>query len=503
MLRLGLLLLLVGCGPRGLADDDDDDDDDDWGGPADADTDTDADADTDTDADADTETDTDTDTDTDPDPCVADIQVTFADGEQIEFDGCEAWEVEADVELDPDDPPAVGRVAVSLNSSASADCGLAFEVQGVCGPGGYRLTDGATLSFDTHDCSGASDGNEGSYTASVGRVYLDEISGGEEPVEPDGAPVDLTATGRVEAMDSVGTTILGDFHITETIDITDTEGGDCSDQDRSWTALAKGHYSGCGIDTDGKLTCWGCEAFDYGQCGPPSGAFTSVTAGQLHYCALDAAGDASCWGYDTYGESSPPSTPFKAVALRDYSCGITLDTGAIECWGNSSNYPHINDPPDGEFVALDVEYQHGCAIDTSGEMSCWGCDGDYDFGQCDAPSGTFTSVSAGPHSTCGIETDGSVSCWGCRGVDYGQCDPPTGTFIDLSVAQGYGCGVRENGLAVCWGESSSVSDYGELDPEVGVFEFIDGFSNATCGLRPWGAIDCWGDSRFGSTAVPW
>jgi hypothetical protein len=55
-----------------------------------------------------------------------------------------------------------------------------------------------------------------------------------------------------------------------------------------------GTPSGCGLQGDGGLTCWGAE--DVGLPAPPEGSFTQVSCGLNHACARRDNGTIACWG---------------------------------------------------------------------------------------------------------------------------------------------------------------------------------------------------------------
>ena len=71
----------------------------------------------------------------------------------------------------------------------------------------------------------------------------------------------------------------------------------------------------------------------------PGAAWRDVDAGEHHTCAIDESGSGRpvyCWGSDPYGEASPPSGDFLAIATGlHHSCGIDADN-AVQCWGDDS-----------------------------------------------------------------------------------------------------------------------------------------------------------------------
>jgi len=122
----------------------------------------------------------------------------------------------------------------------------------------------------------------------------------------------------------------------------------------------------CGLDTGGRVWCWGLRASkEYFQGSPPGGCvrracapspvpvagalrFREIGAHQQRICGLTAAGEAYCWA-PTAGEASASNASADYAAVREQpdlrfralagnvefgsgSCGITVD-GALLCWG--------------------------------------------------------------------------------------------------------------------------------------------------------------------------
>ncbi len=89
-------------------------------------------------------------------------------------------------------------------------------------------------------------------------------------------------------------------------------------------------------------------------------------------------------------------------------------------------------------AALDLGRHFGCALDSAGALSCWGYNYNgelgtgtptttYPYGLATPQTipGTFMEVAAGAHHACALDTAGDVLCWGYN--DYGEFGD--GTFI--------------------------------------------------------------------------
>jgi alpha-tubulin suppressor-like RCC1 family protein len=128
------------------------------------------------------------------------------------------------------------------------------------------------------------------------------------------------------------------------------------------------------------------------------------------------------------------------------------------------------------FTSIAAGRAHTCAVDTSGNVLCWG---DNTFGQ--LGTGTsgglqltpvqvsgatgFTAVAAGDDHSCGIAS-GQVRCWGRS--DFGQVGD--GNDLDhnvpapvvvaglqataISAGQKHTCAMSTNVGAVCWGSNN-------------------------------------------------
>lgn len=165
----------------------------------------------------------------------------------------------------------------------------------------------------------------------------------------------------------------------------------------------------CALTRAGGVVCWGLN--EDGQLGdgtkqyrpeavPVSGlesGVMSVAAGHSHSCAVTLDGKVKCWGANAYG---------------------TLGDGA---W-YSSFLPVDVLQGDDKAVRVVAGFYHACYLTDTGKVKCWGLGnqgqlGNGSFSQKDIPLEVWLSekvlfLEAGDTHTCAITVGGSIVCWG-------------------------------------------------------------------------------------------
>lgn len=202
---------------------------------------------------------------------------------------------------------------------------------------------------------------------------------------------------------------------------------------------------------------------------------------------------------------------------NNLACALQLD-GSLICRQDG-----IVDQLEGQFIDLAVGYDHFCALDASGQLSCWGGN---DSGQSLAPSGEYLRVYTGRGGSCAMRSsDQQIVCWGnlaaysppalifnpesitigngfacglsgeeisCWGEDVPARLSAPGAAIFRSVTAGdqHGCALDDEGLIQCWGND----DTGQLQAPYGAYSALDAFGDHTCAIRTSDEITCWGDN---------
>lgn len=285
--------------------------------------------------------------------------------------------------------------------------------------------------------------------------------------------------------------------------------------DLRFTQLTLSWASTCGLDTGGKVWCWGED--DDGSFGDGSDesrllptalsggyTFTTIVGGDDSFCGITPAQDARCWGdgddgelgQGNWGDSGVPvlvagGHKWQSLARGTYfTCGLTI-AGKPYCWGTGGEgqlgvpepeWTHTPIAVSGghTFVQISAGEWHACALNSAGEAWCWGYNVSGQLGDgtnTDRPTPTkviggdsFTDILATGWSSCGLLAGGQVKCWGDNsegelgdGTSTNRNYPSLvgGGNVFTSLAQGFGyhiCGHRIDGAILCWGWN----EYGQL-----------------------------------------
>ena len=247
------------------------------------------------------------------------------------------------------------------------------------------------------------------------------------------------------------------------------------------TQIITGYNHTCVIDSIGQAYCWGYN--DAGQLGTDSYGYdfvpmpvdnTGVLAGKTitqmsasgsHTCALDSAGQVYCWGNNWYGQLGHGPGYGSHVPMAVDMTGVLAGKTITQISANSSNT---------------------CALDSLGRVYCWG---DNSYGQLgdnsttgsDVPVAvditgalagkTIVQIASGGDYTCALDSAGQVYCWGSN--DFGQLGNNSTTDNTTPVVVGvpgllagktltqisahflHACAVDSDNNAYCWGGNDS------------------------------------------------
>lgn len=173
------------------------------------------------------------------------------------------------------------------------------------------------------------------------------------------------------------------------------------------TQIAVSRDTSCAIDDVGAVTCWGRYPLD-ASAAATIGALKRVRGSLPGFCGVRANGSAVCWERGVVSPEPSDSGPFVGLALdalglvcaeredATHSCwdtgnpaapivAPTLDgltevvsggvkwcglnaMGKVDCGGAA--YPGLADLPAPQ--AFDAGWNHGCLVDGTGAVHCWG-----------------------------------------------------------------------------------------------------------------------------------
>ncbi|MBY0515329.1 MAG: hypothetical protein K2P81_00370 [Bacteriovoracaceae bacterium] len=286
------------------------------------------------------------------------------------------------------------------------------------------------------------------------------------------------------------------------------------------SGLIAGQANSC-MNKDGSLFCWGNN--ERSQLGIQSGNFVELypvpmsgaqgalqtSIGYALICHVTPSKNVTCSGFNNFGQAgqdknlfSDVQTPLQVGSLSsmkqveaglDYSCALN-ESGEISCWGNNiksqlgrtggdSHIPSLvsNHLPS-KFLAVAQRGYHSCAITNDNKVGCWGANsnGQLGFrGGADIPSFNVVkelgidnaSVSLGANFSCVLKQDGKVICFGAN--SYGQLGIGTtlgnGSFQTVTLPQ----------------------------PVVS----LKAGENHVCALDNLGAVYCWGQNLQGQLGI--
>lgn len=252
----------------------------------------------------------------------------------------------------------------------------------------------------------------------------------------------------------------------------------------------------------------------------------SLVAGSSHVCAIHSG--VVCWGSNQYSQlGSRQSKRCGVFPVVDDSCSMVPIPAAIT--------------PDGiEEIALAARDNHSCAVLVGGEVLCWGANsygqiGNTSIGRAlDLPTrvlglpGKAKGVAAGSHHSCALLESGEVYCWGANGngeLGDGSIAPvdrrtpvrvsrAENDFQSIVAGSMHTCAITTKSAVYCWGDythgqlgSAGIGGSRSTTPvqvnglTSGVVELSAGFYH-TCARFESGAVKCWGDNTQNQLGTP-
>lgn len=215
---------------------------------------------------------------------------------------------------------------------------------------------------------------------------------------------------------------------------------------------------------------------DTGTVPDPTGtAYAELSAGEELTCWRDALGEVGCRGSTRWNLPAAPAGPFvDIVAGWDTACAVRT-TGEIACWGCDWVSDLCAPPPGDRWVAVDAASDTFCAEDTDGGVSCWSSYGGYGSGPEEGES--YATWAVGVTGFVGIRTGSGIAD---TAPEAGEPDVP---LSEVAAGRSATCGIlASNGDTRCW-------DHGGPVPPDGLAA-IDGYDEDFCFLTLGGQVDC-------------
>ena len=261
------------------------------------------------------------------------------------------------------------------------------------------------------------------------------------------------------------------------------------------------------------------------------GSFDQVSMGEEHTCALTAAGGVQCWGKGNNGR------------LGKDDANVTFKLPGDPVVDNGGN-------PLTGVVQVSAGSEHSCALDSEGEVWCWGKGANGRLGNdastdsahavpvMDGDSSTtpltgIVQIGGAGGSPCVLTVEGGVLCWGAGSsgqlgnksntdkdhpvdvVASGTDTAPLSGIVQISQGDAslHTCGVTSEGEVVCWGLGISgqlgngntvsknhpvavVTSDTDTAPLNGIVQVATGGAH-TCALTMVGGVKCWGNGIHG------
>ena len=188
----------------------------------------------------------------------------------------------------------------------------------------------------------------------------------------------------------------------------------------AWLAVSASTFQTCGLSVDRTLWCWpnGSAPAAVGLAG-----VESFQVGHIHACAIQAGGALWCWGqnytgalgdgtYTDHTTPAPVATPgdYRAIGA-EHGTTVAIDGDVLVGAGHRFSSPLVVDAGAGaDWVSISSGNYHSCGLRGDGRISCTGTAADRGGGE---HPGVWSRVSAAMGDfSCALDTAGELACWG-------------------------------------------------------------------------------------------
>lgn len=185
-------------------------------------------------------------------------------------------------------------------------------------------------------------------------------------------------------------------------------------------------------------------------------------------------------------------------AGKFHTCALD-STGQVRCFGGDLyGQVSLNQAASPGWRHVCSGFAYSCASHEDGTLICWGSDEDHVIQ--DVPDMAADQVSCGQQFACALDVDGYATCWGDDEFSEVTDTPSALQFAAIAAGGQFACGIlRGDGRLVCWGDdrSDQVSHVPILEDDVNFVNIASGV-DYSCAIRQDLGLRCWGHD-----ADPW
>jgi hypothetical protein len=210
---------------------------------------------------------------------------------------------------------------------------------------------------------------------------------------------------------------------------------------------------GCGIQKNGRLSCWGPDAYDIAPF--VMRPVRDVTMTQSCHAYISEAGEIGV----RQGELA--------------ACGQDRELRGMPIGDGTSNFTTSEldgEPRGSDWRQVSGGAHHACALDSDGMATCWGW---WSWEDVTPQDVRFSQLSSTYHGTCGVTDEGGLRCWeqywdseesisdgltifdherGYGWYNWIKSDVPfTDGWVQVGLTPDYGCGLDIAGQIRCFG----------------------------------------------------
>lgn len=279
-----------------------------------------------------------------------------------------------------------------------------------------------------------------------------------------------------------------------------------------YSVVAAGGQHVCALQTDNELEC-AAPSFSLRLLPPDNlGTFDAISAGGSHTCGIKTDGSVVCWGENSFGQLDVPALSLPVTNLdagENHTCAIDVN-GTITCWGLDSNsrtvIPQaVIDQATGQaFTAVSTRNNYSCALDIASTPLCWTAQ--TGFRNTQPPAGltgvqqveAFSDQTDSVNLACAIDSAGEIQCWGerfARVIEAGNLPVfQNAPYVDIAITDDLICAVAQSGVLDCQTHQSTRNATRALAAVPSGSNFVaidDGNFGLFCALDSGGDASCW------------